>query len=628
MAEELHTKLRSIQEEIEFQAQVLRNVTDCIIVTDLDGIISFWNQGAENTLGISADEAIGEDITLIDPEFDNTRYRRILAKGKELSWEEDWCYKRRDGKSVWLTLRISPLRNSQTGEIIGTVGVSKDITEKKRLQELLDTTGEIAEIGGWEYDLQTQTPVWTLQTYKLFQVKAGSPITLDKMIQYFHEDHRNKVKDILNTLIHSGVPVDEQLKIVTEKGEERWIRLIGKKETDRRGSVRIIGTIANIHNQMLAAIEQRRSNLLFSELFSHAAIGVAIVAIPEGKPVVTNPALQNILGYSNKELTSMPFSDFTHPDDIAIDQSYFLEVIEGKRDHYKIPKRFIKKDGGIVWCNMTASTVRDENGNVLFGIGLVEDITEKRKAEDEIRNFNRELEARIKVRTKELEESNRELQAFNYMLSHDIRTSLRSVEIFSDLLERKYGHTLDDKASEFLSYLRAGVFEMNEMVNGVLDYAQVRNNELQWVQVDLNEKIGNIVKELTRTLKDVRELQIDVQPLPTIKADRALIRHAFANIIANSLKYAKPDGPIKLKIWADETDTDVTLHFEDNGIGFSEKHSKQIFQPFERLVNYAQVKGSGIGLAIVKRIVERHNGQIWAEGEPNEFARFHVKISK
>jgi light-regulated signal transduction histidine kinase (bacteriophytochrome) len=295
-------------------------------------------------------------------------------------------------------------------------------------------------------------------------------------------------------------------------------------------------------------------------------------------------------------------------------------LLAGEIPNYKLEKRYLRKDGGIVWAMHSASTVHDATGRLLFGIAQVEDITERKRAQEGLAHANAELE----VHAEELERSNMDLQQFAYAASHDLSEPLRMVSSYVQLLAKRYGDKLDSDAEEFIGFALDGVVRMQALIDGLLMYSRAGTSDYATDPVDCNE-IADATLLMLKTAIEERNAEVTVDPLPTVTGDANQLAQLLQNLIGNATKFVA-DGPPRVHVSAEREGQEWHFRVSDNGIGIDPAHLDRIFNVFQRLHGRGEYPGSGIGLAICKRIVERHGGRIWVESEPGQGSTFNFTI--
>jgi len=226
------------------------------------------------------------------------------------------------------------------------------------------------------------------------------------------------------------------------------------------------------------------------------------------------------------------------------------------------------------------------------------------------------------VLLKKLKEQNQELNVFNHSVSHDLKTPLRNINTFSSLLAAQCNNRFNEEGKVYLNFILDGTSKMNTLINDLLAYSKVKQTELELTDLNMNQLVTTIFKEQTKVLPTQPILSKTL--LPNVKADEVLIKQVWNNLISNALKYSSKKKEIQLKIGASKENEGITYFIKDNGVGFDMKYAERLFEPFSRLHNEQDFKGTGVGLSLVHRIVQKHNGRIWAESEPNKGATFYL----
>jgi light-regulated signal transduction histidine kinase (bacteriophytochrome) len=257
---------------------------------------------------------------------------------------------------------------------------------------------------------------------------------------------------------------------------------------------------------------------------------------------------------------------------------------------------------------------------MLYGVAQVEDITERKRADEELANLARELE----IRATELERSNADLQQFAYAASHDLSEPLRMVSSYVQLLARRYKDKLDSDADEFIEFAVDGTTRMQALIDGLLIYSRAGTADYVHEPVDCSKVLHETLTAIHTTLRETGAT-INAGPLPTVQGDATQLSQLFQNLVSNAIKFAGEEPPV-IQISAEREDGAWHFIVADNGIGIDPEHAERIFAVFQRLHGRGEYPGSGVGLAICKRIVERHHGRIWVDSSPGEGSTFHFTI--
>ncbi len=255
-----------------------------------------------------------------------------------------------------------------------------------------------------------------------------------------------------------------------------------------------------------------------------------------------------------------------------------------------------------------------------------EELMERKQAEQEIRRLNRELERRVEERTRELVASNKELEAFSYSVGHDLRAPLRAISGFSEMLGEKVEGKLDDEAISYIHKVGENAVLMGRLVDELLWFSRLNRQEMRRSEIDMRYLFATIGNEL-RAAEPHRAITITVsEDLPYARGDEALIRQVVANLLSNAFKFTRYCSPALIEISSHRDGDEITYVVKDNGAGFDMKYADKLFGVFQRLHLQDEYEGTGIGLALVKRIVERHGGYVWAEGKVEEGATFYFSL--
>lgn len=363
-----------------------------------------------------------------------------------------------------------------------------------------------------------------------------------------------------------------------------------------------------------AEAEIAESEQRFRMTFEQAAVGIAHVA-PDGRWLRVNRKLCEIVGYTQEELLKKTFQDITHPEDLDADLALVKQVLAGEIETYSMEKRYFRTDCSIVWINLTVSLVRAPDGSPKYFISVIEDIGERKRATELMHKYAGEL-----VR------SNNELQEFAFVASHDLQEPLRKIVAFGRQLQDSAAGSLDSQSHEALSRIIGAATRMSRLIEGVLDLSRVATQAGAFEAINIRVPVMDALQDLDGRIQETGAA-IDVGELPVVEADRLQMKRLFTNLLSNALKFACSDTAPHIRITSEgPTDGLYRISVIDNGIGFDQRYAEKVFTPFQRLHGPLKYEGSGMGLAICRKIVSRHGGNITAMSKPGEGSKFTISL--
>ncbi|OGB06457.1 MAG: hypothetical protein A3E25_00410 [Burkholderiales bacterium RIFCSPHIGHO2_12_FULL_69_20] len=340
-----------------------------------------------------------------------------------------------------------------------------------------------------------------------------------------------------------------------------------------------------------------------------------------------SPRLWQMLGRAQIDTTPDPVlaQGLLHPDEQAALAQQLRAALEGHGDTFEAELRLRHQAGHFVPLLARGYILRDAQGRALRLSGTCVDLTERHRAEAEVRELNASLERRVAERTLALEQANHELEAFSYSVSHDLRAPLRAVDGLAALLQQDHDAALNDQGRERLRLLRASATRMAGLIHDLLEFARTARQTPRRTQVPVAALVRHCLEEFRGEI-DARAVAVEIGALPDCSADPTLLRQVFVNLLGNAVKYTRRQPQARIEVGTETQQGQVVYVVHDNGTGFDMRHAKKLFGVFQRLHADVEFEGSGVGLAIVDRIVQRHGGRVWAQAAPGEGATFYFTL--
>ena len=446
-------------------------------------------------------------------------------------------------------------------------------------------------------------------------------------------------------LIRHGQDLIDGLRALTKQLENEQEQSIqqAKRETNRVGwfshGITFTGTVASLGlfltallglNRALGERKQAEEQWRASEERLHFALQTSHTGAWQ-LDLLTHTAQRTLIhdqifGYE----TLLPqwsyelFLDHVLPDDRPEVERSFRAATAALTD-WGFECRIRRADGKVRWIWAAGGHEQDSRRQPVRMSGIVQDITERKRAEEEIRQLNQTLEQRVVERTAQFEAANQELEAFCYSVSHDLRSPLRAIAGFARILDDDYAARLDDEGRRVLGIICNEAKRMGQLIDDLLAFSRMSRQDMKMVEIDLGALARTVFDECAAQAPG-RQIEFKLAPLPPVHGDPALLRQALTNLFSNAIKYTRPRPVAQIEFAGGTQDGEATFSLQDNGVGFDMKYADKLFGVFQRLHAEHEFEGTGVGLAIVQRVMHRHGGRVWAEGHLNQGATFHFAL--
>ncbi|MDD5712672.1 MAG: PAS domain S-box protein, partial [Smithellaceae bacterium] len=596
-----------------YNRNLIESNLDPIIVLDLQGKITDVNSAMEEITGHSRADLVGSDLAsdkyFTSPERIGKAYGEVLEEGEIRDFDVE--LRNANGRATPVVINGSVYRD-EAGEVVGLFIAARDITERIKAEETRARLAAIVENS--DDAILAETLEGTIVSWN-----RGA----EKMYGYTHEE-------IVGKSLAALIPPDNQQEFnyiiaKMQRGERiehyetRRLRKDGKviyasltisPTQDAAGNVTGYAAIARDITDRILMEQAVKAASAYNRSLIETSLDPFVIVDPDGKITDVNAMMTEITGVTREMLIGSEVSQyFTEPEKAAAG----LKNVYQKKKVRDLELVFRHRQGHETPVLFNATVYNDERGNVAGLFAIARDVTQTRRMEQEIRQA-----------MDELQRANTELERFAYVASHDLQEPLRMVASFTQLLEKRYKGKLDADADEFINYAVDGAVRMQRLINDLLAYSRVGTRGSSFERTDLHKVLGQTIINLAKAIEDEGAI-ITNDDMPVVMADESQLGQVFQNLVANAIKFHGKDRPV-IHIGAEKKEDEWVISVKDNGIGIAPEYFERIFVIFQRLHGKNEYSGTGIGLAVCKRIVERHGGRIWVESELGKGATFSFTI--
>ena len=635
--------IRDITEQLKLEeinrlgeSQAIRDIKDyAILMLDAEGRILTWNAGAEHMKGYKASEIAGKPVSIFYTPEDKAKdhpQELMRAAARQGHVEEEGWRVRKDGSRFMADTVITALKNEK-GELRGFIKVTRDVTEIRKAQrelqektELLDSIlrnigdGVVVANEKGEFILFNQAAERIVGLGPM----AGGPEKWTEQYGVFRPDGKTPLPAAENPMaraIRGEATNDVEVFLRNAPNPNGLlITLTGRPLKDGKGAIH--GGVVVFHDmteRKKAEEEIKRANDFLNAILENIPNMIFVKEAKELRFVRFNKAGEELLGLKRQEMIGKNDHDFFPKAEAEFFTAKDRQVLAGGK-LLDIPEEPIEtKSAGKRILHTKKLPILDLDGKPRYLLGISEDITEAKRQEE------------LRLYTRALEVSNKELQDFVFVASHDLQEPLRKIQSFGEFLQEEYGAQLEGNGKDYLERMRSAAGRMQTLINDLLTLTRVTTKAKPFEPTDLSKVLKDVLSDLELRIHE-KKAKMEVGPLPTLEADATQMRQLFQNLVGNALKFQKPGLAPVVRVEAEVLGgpTPATgqcrIRVKDNGIGFENRYADQIFKVFERLHGRDEYEGTGIGLAVCRKVAERHGGTITAEGFPGEGAVFTVTL--
>ncbi|MGF2735737.1 PAS domain-containing sensor histidine kinase [Marinobacter sp. DUT-1] len=580
---------------------------DMFCIVDLNSHFFELNETFVHTLGYTREQLLGSSyMDLIHAEDHEKTIRAVhsLTEGHEV---KDLLVRAMDceGNPHWL--QINAILSAD--DLIYVV--ARDTTEQLAIEEklrenetLLKLAERLALLGGWVVDLSTGQSVWSDGVCDIHEIPRGQAPDVEDAINFYVDEHREQIRAAVLLCMETGIPFDEELQIRTAKGNLRWVRSIGHAVQDDEGKVvKLQGAFQDItasHQAMeqIRRYAERQANIFESitDAFFTLDADWRFTYVNRKSEELLHKKREELIGHSLWEM-------FPEAIGTEFDDQYRHAMETGESVSFEA--YYAPLDN---WLEVSAYP-SDEGLAVYY-----RSIRERKEAQQK-------LEAAMA----ELERSNRELQDFAFVASHDLQEPLRKIQAFSDRLMTK-SDQFGPSEQDYLNRMQSAAGRMQQLIEDLLSYSRVTTRAMPMALCHTDDVLAGVLQDLDTAITR-EQARIKVQPLPDLVGDATQLRQVFQNLLSNAIKFHAPGTPPEISVYAEDVNNSGwTLVVQDQGIGFDPRYTRKLFHPFQRLHSREGYAGTGIGMAIVKKILDRHGAEITVVSVPGEGTAFRIRF--
>ncbi|MFC5285011.1 PAS domain S-box protein [Pedobacter alpinus] len=610
----LEKEQKKLLEKQQLLTSIVTSSEDAIISKNTDGYITSWNKGAELMFGYTEEEVINRHISVIIPKellSEKTDIMTTIYNGKHVHNYET-IRKRSNGEVIDVSLTVSPIFNDEK-IIIGVSVIARNISEKKKAQlDLLnaykekDTILESIGDGFFTLDNNLRVTYWNKIAEKELQTPKETILGKKIFVDIFQQSAK-------------GLSAQKYLFSLKSKTQINFTDY--HEATEKYFDVSVYPTENGLSVFFKNTTQEKRTAQQF-------------IAVTQNMPGITyrckvdaswtmlflSDGIKEITGYDAEDLISnnlISFAKIIHPDDL--NNTFKVEKELKNKQVFHLEYRIIRKDGTVVWVEEIGRGAYNTQNQIKFIDGVILDITARKLDEAKLQKLNKEL----KSKATKLASTNKELEQFAYVASHDLQEPLRMVSSFLTLIKNRYQNQLDEEGNKYIYFAVDGAQRMRKIILDLLEFSKIGKTESNIEKVDINKIIESICLLYANKIKE-KDVKIIYNKQPIIKNFSTPIQQIFSNLIGNSLKYEATE----ITISSTELDKHWQFAIADNGIGINPIYFEKIFIIFQRLHNKDNYSGTGIGLAITKKIIESLGGDIWVQSEEGQGSTFYFTILK
>ncbi|WP_321289061.1 ATP-binding protein [uncultured Sunxiuqinia sp.] len=482
-----------------------------------------------------------------------------------------------------------------------------------------------SDLGVWDWHIESDTIFWNKNMFAFYGIEEKGGEDIRKIwIDFFHPEDREEQQALAQDAVAYGRNYEAEYRIIRVDGSVRYLKNIGEVLRDQANEpYRITGITFDMTEQRQVQKELEENEKKYRYLFDENPVPIWIIDERDLTFLEVNSSAVKHYGYTEYEFHRMTYKDIRPKEDVDL----LVRMLRtGDISKHQGVWRHLKRNGEIMHVDVKGHKINYSGKPARLVI--CNDVTLQKEAEIKARLLSKELEERVKERTQELFESNKELESFAYSVSHDLRAPLRHVIGFAQKLERHLQYTgSSSETDRLMTKIKDSATKLGQLIDELLTFSRLGRADVNKSQIRMEQIVHEVINDYT--IQYAKEkVDWNIQELPEIEADAVLLKSVYQNLINNSLKFSNKKEKIRIDVGYEENDKAYIFFVKDNGAGFSMEYADKLFGVFQRLHKSEDFSGTGIGLAIVRRIIKKHGGETWAEGQEGNGATFYFSVPK
>jgi PAS domain S-box-containing protein len=618
---------QKLRESEELYRKLIAALPDMVVITDNYSNIIYVNDIGLKLLGLQHFDNLKEKsiFSIIKPE---DRDRAILNAKKMFDHSvgpREYYFIGKENKDIPVELHGEVLRNEENSPY-GIIYVCRNVSERKKSEEKLkESQAKYSMIINNTRDviysyLPDGSFAFISEGVRQYGWKPEEVLSKNIM-EFVHPDDLEQAKESFSKTITEGVHEPLQIRLKTKNGNYEWIEESSEPVVINGKLVQVNGVMRNIAERKNIEKALQKSEEKYRGIFDNIQ-DVYYETNIEGIVLEMSPSINILAGFKREELIGKSIVELY---DTSESRTGLIKTLLEKEAITDYEVNIKNINGEVINCSLNSILKFDEKGKPQKIIGSIRDISERKKSEKEIKKLYSNLEKIVSERTKQLELSNNELEAFSYSVSHDLRAPLRSISGFSQALLEDYYENLDSQAKDYLNRIVSSCSQMTQLIDDLLNLSRISRWAINSENINLSNLANDIISDF-KIQQPERKVNIVIANNLIVSGDKQLLKIVVQNLLENSWKYSGKRENTQIEFGKTVISGKDVYFVKDNGVGFDMKYAGKLFGVFQRLHSSKEFPGSGVGLSTVQRIIQRHNGQIWAEAAVNEGAAFYFTI--